>query len=168
MSFIDEDQQDNWIPFDYVCDVMFGIDIMINFLSAYYNEKNELVTNYKTIAINYVWGWFIIDALAFMPLNYIFEDMSTNKTTLSKLLRILRLPRLYKLIKIFRMAKSEHTIKNKVMVNHWLMYFHLNLAVAKLVKVLLHFFFLCHIISCFWFYTVKIIKNHLNKNISKY
>lgn len=154
MSFINDDEQDSWIPFDYVCDAMFGIDIFINFVSAYYNEKNEIVSNFKKIALNYLWGWFIIDSMAFIPLSYIFQDISSNTSTLSKLLRILRLPRLYRLLKIFRMAKSEHTIKNKVTINHWLMVFHLNLAFAKLLKVLLHFFFLCHIISCFWFYTV--------------
>ena len=154
ISFINEDQQDEWSSFDYLCDGMFGVDVIINFLTAYYNEKNELVTNYKKIAKNYLWGWFIIDTLAFFPMSYIFQDISTNKTIVSKLLRILRLPRLYRLIKIFRIAKSEHTIKNTVMINHFLMTMHLNLGFARLLKVLLHFFFLCHIISCFWFYTV--------------
>jgi hypothetical protein len=154
ISFIDEDEQDSWVAFDYVCDVMFGIDIAVNFLTGYYNQKNELVTDYKKIARNYIWGWFIIDSLAFIPLSNVFQDVSSNTAIVNQLLRILRLPRLYRLIKIFRIAKSEHTIKNTVMINHILMNLHLNLGVARLVKVLLHFFFLCHIVSCFWFYTV--------------
>lgn len=159
ISFINEDDQDSWIPFDYVCDVMFAIDIAVNFLTAYYNEKNELEKRYKKIAKNYIFGWFIIDGLAFLPLSTIFQDITTNGSILNKLLRILRLPRLYRLIKIFRIAKSEHTIKNTVLFNHILMSLHLNLGVARLLKVLLHFFFLCHIISCFWFYTVILTIN---------
>ena len=155
ISFINEDEQGSWLAFDYVCDALFGIDIIVNFLTAFYNQKNELVTNYKKIAKNYIFGWLIIDALAFLPFSYIFQAVSSsNATIVNKLLRIMRLPRLYRLIKIFRIAKSEHTIKNTVMINHILMSLHLNLGVARLLKVLLHFFFLCHIISCFWYYTV--------------
>jgi len=155
ISFINESDQDEWVIFDFLCDTMFGVDIVINFITAFYNLKNELVTNFKLIAQNYLWGWFIIDSLAFIPLSDIFQGISTNATIINKLMRILRLPRLYRLIKIFRIAKSEHTIKNTVRINHLLMSFHLNLGVARLFKVLLHFFFLCHIISCFWFYTVS-------------
>lgn len=154
ISFLDENEQDEWTIFDDICDVMFGIDIMVNFLTAYYNSKNELVVSYKKIASNYIWGWFIIDSLAFIPLNDIFLDISTNANIAGKFLRILRLPRLYRLIKIMRFAKSEHTIKNTVMINNLLMNLHLNLGIAKLLKVLVNFFFLCHIISCFWFFTV--------------
>ena len=149
ISFINESDQDEWVIFDFLCDTMFGVDIVINFITAFYNLKNELVTNFKLIAQNYLWGWFIIDSLAFIPLSDIFQGISTNATIINKLMRILRLPRLYRLIKIFRIAKSEHTIKNTVRINHLLMSFHLNLGVARLFKVLLHFFFHCYVLFRF-------------------
>ncbi len=37
VSFVDDDSEDNWIGFDYFTDAIFGIDILINFLSAYIN-----------------------------------------------------------------------------------------------------------------------------------
>lgn len=42
--------------FDIIMDVLFGIDICINFISAYYNKHNMLVVDYKLIIINYLTG----------------------------------------------------------------------------------------------------------------
>jgi hypothetical protein len=43
-----------WSIFDLAANVIFGIDIIINFLSAYYDSENVLVTNNKYIIINYL------------------------------------------------------------------------------------------------------------------
>lgn len=82
------------------------------------------------------------------------SDASSTGGTANKLLRLLRLPRLYRLLKIIRFAKMEHTIKNSLAVNALLNKLKISVAMAKLVKILINFLFTCHIVACFWFFTV--------------
>ena len=47
-------------------DLLFAIDIILTFFSAY--EKNKTVeTRHKQIAAKYLKGWFVIDVLATIP-----------------------------------------------------------------------------------------------------
>lgn len=50
VCFVDESSEfyDVW---DQVMNVVFGIDIIVSFFSAYYDDDNILVTNNKYIAI---------------------------------------------------------------------------------------------------------------------
>ena len=57
----------------YIMDVLFLIDIFINFNSAYVIEEVHLVTIRKKIMINYIKSWFLIDFLAVIPFDIIFE-----------------------------------------------------------------------------------------------
>jgi len=43
-----------WYIFDFVIDGLFGIDVIINFMSAYYNDDNKLITKPKLIAKMYL------------------------------------------------------------------------------------------------------------------
>jgi len=47
-----------------VFNVGFGIDILMNFLTAYYNSRGKLVTKFSKISSNYLKLWFWIDIAA--------------------------------------------------------------------------------------------------------
>lgn len=69
--------------FDHLIDVLFGIDVIINFRSAYRDSKtDELIMDPKAIAINYLKGRFWIDFLATLPLEYIALIFSENADAL--------------------------------------------------------------------------------------
>lgn len=55
--------------FDLVMNVVFGLDILVSFFSAYYDDDNVLVTNNRYIAIYYLKGWFLIDLVSVFPFN---------------------------------------------------------------------------------------------------
>ena len=46
---------------DLVVDIMFIIDILINFRTTYISENDEVVSAPSKIAVHYFRGWFIID-----------------------------------------------------------------------------------------------------------
>lgn len=48
-------------------DVIFSIDIFLNFLTAYFDNEENLIVNKKKIAINYLTGWFLLDFLSTLP-----------------------------------------------------------------------------------------------------
>ena len=54
-------------------DILFLIDIIIIFNTAFYTEGFALVDNRSDIAIAYMSGWFTIDILAIIPFDY-FQD----------------------------------------------------------------------------------------------
>jgi hypothetical protein len=64
VCIVDDEDQEYWIIFDYMTDFLFGLDLLLNFFTAYYEAENKLETRYYKIAFNYISGWFAIDAIA--------------------------------------------------------------------------------------------------------
>ncbi|KAI2667543.1 Potassium voltage-gated channel subfamily H member 2 [Labeo rohita] len=65
---------------DLIVDIMFVVDIVINFRTTYVNSNDEVVSQPGRIAIHYFKGWFLI-------------DMTTTLIGLLKTARLLRLVR---------------------------------------------------------------------------
>ena len=95
-AFSEEDPI-GWIVVDSIIDILFLIDLILNFFYAYYDENEELVIDRKKIAIKYLKSWFIIDIIAILPINYMIPNQSKDYGGLS---RLARLPRLYRLLKL--------------------------------------------------------------------
>ena len=60
-----------WKVFDIAVDVVFFIDIIVNFISAFYRDDHYIIDDYKEIAINYAKSWLVIDVLAVAPFEYL-------------------------------------------------------------------------------------------------
>ena len=56
---------------DLFFDVFFGLDILINFISSYYDEKNQLVFTLKEIVLNYLKSYFFLDLISCFPIEMI-------------------------------------------------------------------------------------------------
>lgn len=56
-----------WRVFEVLFDILFGIDIICNFIAAYYDEDFILVDSLKIIAFNYLRTWLFIDVIAIFP-----------------------------------------------------------------------------------------------------
>ena len=57
---------------DLIVDLLFFIDIPINFLTAYYDPSTNLpVVDFKSIAKNYIGSWFFIDVVTVLPIDMI-------------------------------------------------------------------------------------------------
>lgn len=59
-------------------DVMFIVDILINFRTTYVNANDEVVSNPGRIAVHYFRGWFIIDLVAAIPFDLLLYLFGTN------------------------------------------------------------------------------------------
>lgn len=69
--------------FEYALDVLFGIDIMINFMSAYEGEDGTLEPRLTRIAINYLKLWFFVDIFAVIPVQVFDSSASAAEPTLT-------------------------------------------------------------------------------------
>ena len=130
----------------YLIDSFFLLDIIIIFNSAYYNEDSDIIEDRKSIIINYITGWFLIDLLAIIPF-----DMLLNSTSFNELFRVARFGRLYKLIKLTRLIRVLKIMKEKSKLLKYINEFlKISLGFERLFFFILIFFILTHICTCLW------------------
>ncbi|XP_068604054.1 potassium voltage-gated channel subfamily H member 2 [Brachionichthys hirsutus] len=79
---------------DLIVDIMFIIDILINFRTTYVNPNDEVVSHPVRIAVHYFKGWFLIDMVAAIPFDLLIYRNGEETTTLIGLLKTARLLRL--------------------------------------------------------------------------
>ena len=60
-------------------DIMFIIDILINFRTTYVSENDEVVSQPSKIAVHYFRGWFIIDLVAAIPFDLLLFGSDTDE-----------------------------------------------------------------------------------------
>jgi len=73
--------QDPLTVIDLIVDVMFIIDILINFRTTYVNKNDEVVSHPAKIAIHYFKGWFLIDVVAAIPFDLLLFGSETDEVT---------------------------------------------------------------------------------------
>uniref|UniRef100_A0A3Q3F484 Voltage-gated inwardly rectifying potassium channel KCNH2 n=1 Tax=Labrus bergylta TaxID=56723 RepID=A0A3Q3F484_9LABR len=82
---------------DLIVDIMFIVDIIINFRTTYVNSNDEVVSQSTKIAVHYFKGWFLIDMVAAIPFDLLIyrsgEEVTTTLIGLLKTARLLRLVR---------------------------------------------------------------------------
>ncbi|XP_048050637.1 potassium voltage-gated channel subfamily H member 7-like [Megalobrama amblycephala] len=112
---------------DLMVDIMFIIDILINFRTTYVNLNEEVVSHPGKIAIHYFKGWFLIDMVAAIPFDLlIFGSGSEDTTTLIGLLKTARLLRLVRVArKLDRYSEYGAAVLMLLMcifalIAHWL------------------------------------------------
>jgi len=151
-------------------DMLFIVDIVLNFNSAYVNDEGSLETNRSKIASTYLRGWFLIDGPSSLPTEPVMEliglaipDLGIGSTApepegcvsegggdtammMPKLLRFLRMIRFMKLIRLLKAAKIFKVMEEELDVN---------MSVLKLFKLVFIVVFLGHLIACFVFLANK-------------
>ncbi len=98
IAFVENDSL-FWFLTDFFVDFVFGVDIILNFFTAYYDDDYNLITDQSIIIKHYLKGWFFIDFFSILPFSLIMRSARGY----SSLTRLARLPRLYKLVKITKL-----------------------------------------------------------------
>ncbi|XP_043215608.1 potassium voltage-gated channel subfamily H member 7-like isoform X2 [Amphibalanus amphitrite] len=86
---------------DLIVDIMFIIDILINFRTTYVNKNDEVVSHPGKIAVHYFKGWFIIDVVAAIPFDILLLGTKTDEST-TTLIGLLKTARLLRLVRVAR------------------------------------------------------------------
>jgi Ion transport protein len=156
VSFFDVDSYE-WYCIDLAVDFLFLFDVIVNSISAFYTENNDLVMSHKDIFLNYLKSWMIIDIFTSLPFTLIFAG------GYSSLSRLGRLPKIYRLIKIAKLIRVVKFLKNKGKLMKLLECFSkISIGFEKLLYFFLIFIGLVHIVSCIWFFLSKFATNNIN------
>uniref|UniRef100_A0A673G1Z9 Potassium voltage-gated channel subfamily H member 2 n=1 Tax=Sinocyclocheilus rhinocerous TaxID=307959 RepID=A0A673G1Z9_9TELE len=72
---------------DLIVDIMFIIDIIINFRTTYVNTNDEVVSHPLRIAVHYFKGWFLIDMVAAIPFDLLIDRTGEEMTESFKFMK---------------------------------------------------------------------------------
>ncbi|XP_076229951.1 potassium voltage-gated channel seizure isoform X3 [Nomia melanderi] len=92
---------------DFIVDVTFIVDIIINFRTTFVNRNDEVVSHPAKIAVHYLRGWFVIDLVAAIPFDLFLVGSDTDELGLDKdetttLIGLLKTARLLRLVRVAR------------------------------------------------------------------
>ncbi|XP_042559978.1 potassium voltage-gated channel subfamily H member 6-like [Clupea harengus] len=113
---------------DVVVDVLFIVDIVINLRTTYVDRGDEVVTEPRRIAANYLKGWFLLDLVAAIPFDLLVFRSGSDETT-TTLIGLLKTARLLRLVRVARKLDrySEYgaavlflLMCTFVLIAHWL------------------------------------------------
>nr|XP_006821079.1 PREDICTED: potassium voltage-gated channel subfamily H member 2-like [Saccoglossus kowalevskii] len=123
---------DPLVIIDLIVDVMFIIDILINFRTTYVNKNDEVVSHPGKIAVHYFKGWFLIDVVAAIPFDLLLFGSETDET--ATLIGLLKTARLLRLVRVARKLDrySEY-------------------GAAVLLLLMCTFALIAHWLACIWY-----------------
>lgn len=112
ISFHDDvaNSTDAWTILNVTFDIIFAIDILIEFNTAIYDDIFKLVDERKSIAKNYIGGMFFLDLIAVIPFETVLSNWD-DASGMNQMIRITKLNRLQKLIKLTRLLKLLKVLK---------------------------------------------------------
>ncbi|XP_015185526.1 PREDICTED: potassium voltage-gated channel subfamily H member 7 isoform X6 [Polistes dominula] len=124
---------------DFIVDVTFIVDIIINFRTTFVNNNDEVVSHPVKIAVHYLKGWFIIDLVAAIPFDLLLVGSDTDELGLDKdetttLIGLLKTARLLRLVRVARKIDrySEY-------------------GAAVLLLLMASFALIAHWMACIWY-----------------
>ena len=90
---------------DYIVDLFFAIDILLNMTTAYYDEDYEMVLDRRQIICHYAKFWLWIDFFAFFPFDlliffvYWAAGVSDEQSVPTAIFSMFKVPRLLRLLR---------------------------------------------------------------------
>ena len=87
-------------------DLVFIIDIILNFFFVEEDVDGEIILDQKRIAASYLKSWFFVDVIASIPVSIIvlFSEESEGLVSI-RFLKLTKFTRLYRLLTLFKMIK---------------------------------------------------------------
>ncbi|XP_051567840.1 potassium voltage-gated channel subfamily H member 7-like isoform X2 [Myxocyprinus asiaticus] len=131
---------------DLIVDIMFIVDILINFRTTYVNTNEEVVSHPAKIAVHYFKGWFLIDMVAAIPFDLLIFGSGSEETT--TLIGLLKTARLLRLVRVARKLDrySEY-------------------GAAVLMLLMCIFALIAHWLACIWYAIGNMEKPYLEHTI---
>ncbi|KAA3671110.1 potassium voltage-gated channel Eag-related subfamily H member 5, partial [Paragonimus westermani] len=125
----------SFLVVDSIVDVIFFIDIVLNFHTTFVGPNGDVISDPNIIRINYLKGWFIVDLLSCLPYDVFnaFQPEATQ-STISSLFGALKVVRLLRIGRVTRKLDQ-----------------YLEYMAASLLLMISGFVLLAHWLACVWY-----------------
>ncbi|ETO03844.1 voltage-gated ion channel superfamily, partial [Reticulomyxa filosa] len=160
-----EDYRTVWFVSDRSVDIIFGMDMLLMFITAIPNGR-MLIIKKKEIAWIYAKGWFIPDLIATVPIDLLVmfctNSRQINLERSAKLLRIAKSARLFRVMRLLRLKRV--LIELEILLG-------LSFSILNIVKFAMLIIALVHLLACgylavaranvndSWIYTLSLTHN---------
>ncbi|XP_076873018.1 potassium voltage-gated channel subfamily H member 5a isoform X2 [Brachyhypopomus gauderio] len=153
-----------WLVVDSVVDVIFLVDIVLNFHTTFVGPGGEVISDPKLIRMNYLKTWFVIDLLSCLPYDIINafenvdEDPISDSSAVGRMPAVASSPRnatraedsvlpglssLFSSLKVVRLLRLGRVARK---LDHYLEY-----GAAVLVLLVCVFGLVAHWLACIWY-----------------
>ncbi|XP_071050671.1 voltage-gated delayed rectifier potassium channel KCNH8 isoform X2 [Onthophagus taurus] len=133
---------------DVIVEALFFIDIVLNFRTTYVNKKGEVVSDWRSISVNYLRTWFIVDMLAALPFDLLHALYGGDNSSVSATFTIHNI-HLIKLTRLLRLARLLQKIDRYAQYSAMI-----------LTLLMLSFTLMAHWLACIWFVIAENEKNN--------
>ncbi|CAK9004614.1 unnamed protein product [Durusdinium trenchii] len=143
-----------WTAFDSIVDVMFVVDLLIQFLFTYTSEKGTEVAVPRKIAVRYLSGWFWVNAISCIPeevASLVYASMVGDATESSptgghRSLRLVRMQRMTKIVRMLRLVKLTQLTERLNLDTYIQRY-----KVVAVLNTLFGLVWAVHVMACGWY-----------------
>ena len=156
---------DSMFAMNVIIDFFFIVDIVVTFMTGFVDENDALVMDPFKIALNYSRSWFLMDAVASVPMDLIFhlieesqktQDMNASElASLTKLFKMMRLVRMLKLVRLFRLSRVAKYVRSfRLWLQHHLMC-SIPQSILQISKLIIILVIVAHWLGCSFFMISK-------------
>ena len=129
---------------DVFIDLFFICDLISNFRLAYVIEDGprlgQLETSTKAIRNRYFRGWFAIDFISSVPIQYVAPIVGVSMESVRNA-KVVRLTRLFKMLRVARIMK---VIDRSAQFADWTVAMSAFISFCGII-------YTCHLLACFWY-----------------
>uniref|UniRef100_A0A8C5NE43 Potassium voltage-gated channel, subfamily H (eag-related), member 1a n=1 Tax=Gouania willdenowi TaxID=441366 RepID=A0A8C5NE43_GOUWI len=157
VSFKTKQNNVTWLVVDSIVDVIFLVDIVLNFHTTFVGPAGEVISDPKLIRMNYLKTWFVIDLLSCLPYDVInaFENVDEVSAAffnqlflIFQLLSLIPPPisgisSLFSSLKVVRLLRLGRVARK---LDHYIEY-----GAAVLVLLVCVFGLAAHWLACIWY-----------------
>ncbi|XP_029554566.1 potassium voltage-gated channel subfamily H member 1-like isoform X1 [Salmo trutta] len=142
VSFKTKQNNVTWLVVDSIVDVIFLVDIVLNFHTTFVGPAGEVISDPKLIRMNYLKTWFVIDLLSCLPYDVInaFENVDENWNRRAVTQGISSLFSSLKVVRLLRLGRVARKL------DHYIEY-----GAAVLVLLVCVFGLAAHWLACIWY-----------------
>ena len=147
--FQDHTLYQSYLVINIFGDVLYLIDLILGFITAYFDIEEHLITNKSLITINYLMSWFIVDLISSIPyttiftvFNFIQKHYYKNLNQEYNLIELVQLLPFVKNLKIYKNNEFYNKFK-RFLYHYTIIYKWFNTA-----NFLFLFIIYSHILAC--------------------
>uniref|UniRef100_A0A8B9UXY8 Potassium voltage-gated channel subfamily H member 1 n=1 Tax=Anas zonorhyncha TaxID=75864 RepID=A0A8B9UXY8_9AVES len=137
VSFKTKQNNVAWLVVDSIVDVIFLVDIVLNFHTTFVGPAGEVISDPKLIRMNYLKTWFVIDLLSCLPYDVINAFENVDEVS------ILGISSLFSSLKVVRLLRLGRVARK---LDHYIEY-----GAAVLVLLVCVFGLAAHWLACIWY-----------------
>lgn len=153
---------DGWLWWERLVDLLFWVDLVVNFFFSYRDSLGKEVVDQRRIAKNYLSTYFVLNLIACLPpelvgwlVNSITgsevfdENNDDSPTNINKSLRVARLERVSRLARLVRMCRM--TILVQLMSESPIWQTIQGIRGVRVCNFIVSLMWVVHIVACGWF-----------------